>query len=132
MALTEITAGLAEALQAIPGLRVVAMPSDTVNPPEAVVDFPTTVLFDSMLGHVDAYTIRIRVYVGRSDERSARLALARFLGSGDSSVKRAVEANPTLNGAAKNVAVLRAENVGYFDVAAVSYLGCDFICEVLA
>jgi hypothetical protein len=132
MALADVMNGLGAALEAIPGLRVVSMPSDSVNPPEAVVDFPTTVTFDSTFARgVDTHIVKIRVYVGRSDDRSARLALAEYF-DGTRSIKAAVEQDPTLSGAAKSVRVIRAENVGFFDVSGISFLGCDFITEVLA
>jgi hypothetical protein len=131
MSLPDVMTGLGQALQAI--VRVAAMPADNVNPPEAIVDFPTTVDFDQTFARgLNTYSIKIRVYVGRSDDRSARLTLAQFFPDGELSIKAAVEQDPTLGGTAKSVRVIRAENVGYFDVSGVSYLGCDFLTEVLA
>lgn len=132
MSLADVVTGLGEALQAISGLRVVPFTAD-VHPPEAVVDLPTSVDFDSTFARgTDTYAMKIRVYVSRADDRSGRIKLASFFPGGASDVKAAVESDPKLGGAAKTVRVTGAENVGYFDVAGVSYLGCDFIVDVMA
>jgi hypothetical protein len=81
------------ALAGIDGLRVHAWPVATVVPPAAVVLFPRQYAYDLTYGRgSDRLTLPVAVMVGRITERTAKTSMAGFLdGSGDSSVKRAVE-----------------------------------------
>lgn len=104
-----VRAGLATRLATISGLRCFDYVPDGLAPPAAVVE-PLEVSFDdSMRRGSDFYRAFILVIVGRMSERSANDALDGYLaGSGVTSVKAAIEADPTLGGACSTLQVTGA------------------------
>lgn len=119
-------------LATISGLRIADYPSDTANPPQAIVSLPETVEYDTVAGRgADRVVIPITVLVGRVSERAARDALAQYVsGVGALSIKAAVEgADGALDGAVHTVRVTAAR-VDVVTIQAVDYLGASFDVEV--
>jgi hypothetical protein len=132
--ISAIASGLAAALAVIPKLRTQPEILDTVPVPCAVIGPPTSIEYDEAMARgADVYTFTIRVLVARASERSAQRALSGYAsGSGATSIKAAVEADPTLGGAAQTVRVASANGIGVYAYGDVDYLGLEFTTEVVA
>lgn len=123
MNVTNVRAGLKTRLATITGLRVWDSIPDQVTPPGAVVgqlDF--TFDIDNARG-LDIANVDIYVIVQRFDARSGQNQLDDYLGSGNKSIKTAIEADRTLGGAVNTLRVTRAEAGTYLqgDVTFLSY-----------
>lgn len=95
MILGDVMDQLATALGTISGLRVFPYPPDSLNPPAAVVSYPDTLTFDETYGRgMDRISIPVVVVVGRVSDRASRDQLSAYCnGSGDSSIKAALESS---------------------------------------
>lgn len=119
-------------LLGVTGLRVYDYAADAASPPAAIVALPETVEYDTVAGRAaDRVVIPVTVLVGRVSDRAARSRLAEFVsGTGDSSVKTAIEGgDPVLGGAAQTVRVAEAR-IDVVTIGAVDYLGASFDVEV--
>lgn len=134
MNIANIRAGLKTRLATISGLRCYETVPDQFSPPAAIVGMPTSIQFDFVFGRAaDRLTYPVRLLVAKATDRSAQERLEQYLdGSGALSVKTAIEADPSLGGAANVTRVLSAQGLGVYDMGGVSYLGCDFTVEVIA
>lgn len=127
--------GLKTALETIEGLRVDDTAPGQINPPAAVIlPGDPVVSWDSTFDRgSDDFQFIARVLVSLADLRTAQDALDAFLaGSGDSSVKQAVEGDDTLGGVAYSTAVSSARNYGEYSYAGVTYLGVEFVVDISA
>lgn len=134
MNIANIRAGLKTRLATISGLRCYETVPDQFSPPAAIVGMPTAIQFDFVFGRAaDRLTYPVRLLVAKATDRSAQERLEQYLdGSGSLSVKTAIEADPSLGGAANVTRVLSAQGLGVYDMGGVSYLGCDLTVEVIA
>lgn len=128
----EAMIGLGEALAAIADLRVFDYPPDSVTPPAAIVSYPDPIDFDMTMGRgSDRATVPVHVVIGRVSDRAARNALTAYMaGSGDRSVKAAIEADRTLGGAVDSVRVVSVSG-GELNVGGVSYLAATFSVDLI-
>jgi hypothetical protein len=126
--------GLATNLATVSKLRVQREILDTVPIPCAIVGPPTTVEYDEVMARgADLYTFTVRVLVARASERTAQKSLFAYAsGTGDRSIKAAIESDRTLGGAADSVAVRSASGVGIYGYGEADYLGIEFSVEVIA
>jgi hypothetical protein len=119
---SEVREGLKSNLQDIDGLRVYDIMPDVVVPPSAIVgqlDF--TFDLNNSRG-LDQANVDIFVIVQRFSERSGIANLDKYLsGSGDYSIKQAIESDKTLGGACNTLRVTSAES-GTFTSGDVDYL----------
>lgn len=121
---SEIREGLKNNLSDIDGLRVYDIMPDVVNPPCAIVgqlDF--TYDLNNSRG-LDQANLDVFVIVQRFSERSGITNLDKYLaGSGDYSIKAAIESDLTLGGACNTLRVTSAESGTYMsgDVEFLSY-----------
>jgi hypothetical protein len=131
--LPAVMEGMAEALSEIDGLRTYPFPPDTVNVPAAVVSFPDEVNYDLTAGRgSDRLELPVHVLVGKVSDRASAGLLGLYLSvEGESSVKDAVEADTTLDGAAQTVRVVSA-SVSVITVNGVDYLAATFTIDVVA
>lgn len=131
--LSAIRDGLKTRLATITGLRAYDTIPDDINIPAAIVGVPESIEFDTTYGRgADRYTIPVRVYASLASERAGQDKLDGYLAaSGSGSVKAAIEGDPTLGGAAHTTRVTQARGYGVYEIAGVSYLGVEFICEVI-
>jgi hypothetical protein len=123
MNVSNVRAGLKTRLATITGLRVFDSIPDQVTPPAAVVgqlDF--TFDIDNARG-LDIANVDVYVIVQRFDARSGQNQLDNYLGSGNKSIKTAIEADRTLGGTVDTLRVTRAEAGTYLqgDVTFLSY-----------
>lgn len=117
MAMTNINGvrdALKNNLQTITNLRVYDLIPDIVTPPCAVVgqlDF--TFDIDNMRG-LDQASVDVYVIVQRISERTGQDKLDNFLaGSGNGSIKTAIESDRTLGGLVDTLRVISAESGTY-------------------
>ena len=134
MNLAAIRAGLKTRLATISGLRTYDTIPDSFTAPAAIVGMPTLISYDATFNRShDKLTFPIRVLVTKATDRAAQERLEPYLdGTGSTSIKTAIEGDPTLGGAAALVRVLNAQGLGVYDVAGIPYLGAEFTVEVIA
>lgn len=121
---SEVREGLKKNLSSIKGLRCYDTIPDLPQPPAAVVgqlDFS----FDlNNARGLDQANLDIYVLVQRHSERAAQDDLDKYLqGSGDYSIKAAIESDLTLGGACNTLRVTSAESGTYTsgDIQFISY-----------
>lgn len=121
---SEVREGLKKNLQEIDGLRCYDIIPDLPQPPAAIVgqlDF--TFDLNNSRG-LDQANLDVYVIVQRFSERTAQDNLDKYLqGSGSFSIKAAIEADPTLDGACDTLRVTSAESGTYTagDIEFISY-----------
>ena len=134
-ALTSIRDGLKTRLETISGLTASEFVPDYIVPPIALVAPLNSLNYDSTMGRgADTYEIPIVVYISRIDAQTSQDEVDAFLASsGATSIKAAIEGDPTLGGAAMSVRVVSATDYGEYEVTqGTSYLGVTFNIEVIA
>ena len=111
--LTSIRDGLKTRLETISGLTASEFVPDYIVPPIALVAPLNSLNYDSTMARgADTYEIA---------------------SSGATSIKAAIEGDPTLGGAAMSVRVISATDYGEYEVTqGTSYLGVTFNVEVIA
>lgn len=121
---------LAAAVDNIAGLRTYAYPPDALAPPAAVVGLPESP-FDITNGGANEWDVPVYVIVGKVSDRASRAALCNYVTpTGATSVKAAIEADPTLGGTCDSVAVTRAE-FSTITVAGTEYLAAELTASVV-
>lgn len=126
--------GLKTRLAAVSGIYTHDTIPDDVYPPAAIVGFPTAVRYDfAMRTAVSRYSFPVRVIAGRTTERESQDRIDDLCSpDGASSIRAAVDADPTLGGVAHSSRVVEARDFGVYEVAGVSYIGGEFEIEVIA
>lgn len=132
--LTNIRNEIKNNLANITSLSVYGYVPDSIEPPTAVVGVMEAIDYDaSMQRGADRYDIPVYLYVSRVDAQDSQETLDGYLASaGASSVKAQIESDSTLNGEAQSVRVTSASNYGVYNINNISYLGVEFIVEVIA
>ncbi len=127
-----VRSGLADNATAIEGLRTFAYIPDSAVPPVFFVG-EVEITFDRTFGRgMDELQIRCRVLVSAADDRSGQAALDGYLtGSGELSIKAALEAERTLDGACDDLHVMRVIGYGKYDLGDLAYLGAEFVVRVI-
>ena len=130
MGLQAIAGGLRDALGAVEGLeRVYVWRPDNVAPPCAVIETPETWDYDQTMGvgALVRWGMLITVVVARTDAVGGGEQLAAFIEEdGGTSVRRALEADPTLGGACDTLVMNPEGRVsnqsGVANIANIDYL----------
>jgi hypothetical protein len=133
--ITDIRIGLENNLKRIPGLRTAPNAPDLVNPPIAIVQPDSIpVRFDVAMNRgLDEFRFTITVLAHRADERSAQNKLDGYCaGSGDYSVKQAVEYDRTLGGVVNDCRVTEISSYGSISVNEIQYTAAEFMVVVYA
>lgn len=119
---SEVRDGLKKNLQEIDGLRVYDLVPDNPQPPSAIIgQLDLTFDLNNARG-LDQANIDVLVIVQRFSERTGQEKLDKFLsGSGDYSIKTAIESDKTLGGAVNTLRVTSAQS-GVYQAADVEYL----------
>lgn len=129
--IAQIRDGLKARLATIQGLRPFDYAPGAVTPPAAVV-YPETIAYGTSLReqtHDPRFIIL--VLVNPANDRTAQDALDAYLDpSGASSILAAVDADPTLGGAASYAAVTRLTDYGNVTFGGTEYLGAKLSVEV--
>lgn len=124
--------GLADNAAGITGLRTFGYIPDSAVPPMFFVG-EVDITFDRTFGRgLDELQIRCRVLVSAADDRSGQLLLNGYLaGSGDQSIKAALESERTLNASCDDLHVTRVTGYGKYALGDVDYLGAEFVVRVI-
>lgn len=123
--------GLKARLETIAGLRVREELPGTIQPPTAVLSLEELTFDTTMARGSDDLEVHVHVFTSLSSERAGQRALWTYLaGSGPKSVKAAVEADPTLGGAAMFAEVTTVGDVGLAKIGDVSYYAARFVVRV--
>ena len=133
--LTSIRDGLKTNLETISGLTAYEYVPDWIEPPIALVAPINSLNYDSTMARgADTYEIPVIVYISRVDAQLSQDTVDGYLAStGATSVKAAIESDPTLGGAAMSVRVISASDYGEYEVTqGTSFLGVTFNVEVIA
>jgi len=133
--LTSIRDGLKTNLETISGLTAYEYVPDWIEPPIALVAPLNSLNYDSTMARgADTYEIPVIVYISRIDAQLSQDSVDAYLASsGATSVKAAIESDPTLGGAAMSVRVISATDYGEYEVTqGTSFLGVTFNIEVIA
>lgn len=119
---SEVREGLKKNLQEIDGLRVYDLVPDNPQPPSAIIgQLDLTFDLNNARG-LDQANIDVLVIVQRFSERTGQEKLDKYLsGTGDYSIKAAIEADKTLDGAVDTLRVTSAQS-GVYQAADVEYL----------
>lgn len=137
--LNAIREGLKTNLETISGLRVWEFVTGTVVTPAAVI-IPgdggrgrRAIDYDQTMGRgSDMFMFTILVLVSDTVERTSVQELDAYLaGSGSFSVKAAVESDGTLGGVVGWTNVQGVQDYGRIDYGGQTYLGAEFIVEVV-
>jgi len=119
---SEVRDGLKKNLQEIDGLRVYDLVPDNPQPPSAIIgQLDLTFDLNNARG-LDQANIDVLVIVQRFSERTGQEKLDKYLsGTGDYSIKAAIELDKTLDGAVDTLRVTSAQS-GVYQAADVEYL----------
>ena len=120
--------GLSALLAAIPGLRVLDYPADSVNElPAAMVLVESRDAAGALGGGAFTGRIKVVLLVSSANIRQAYDTLNRFIDPlGPQSVETAVDADNTWGGAVDDGRLLSVDNIGPRKLAGVSCVGADF------
>ena len=134
--IADIQAGLVNNLSNVESLRASVDYGQQILPPMALVGWPTEILYDDAAGE-QKITVSVSVYLATASGHGAALNLQPYLEAwGDSSIRAAIESEPTLGGAADSTHVVRMSGAGAVDVAGpdgtVPYMRATWEVEVLA
>jgi len=126
-----VRSNLKTRLATITGLRVYDHVPDSVNVPGAVVG-QLDITFDASFNRgFDNATCTIILIVGRMSEQAGQSKLDGYLaGTGSTSVKAAIEADVTLQGAVQTLRVTQA-TAGTVQVSNVDYLAYRYLVELI-
>ena len=119
---SEVREGLKNNLQEIDGLRVYDLVPDVIVPPCAIIgQLDLTFDLNNARG-LDQANVDVMVIVQRFSERTGQDKLDKYLsGSGDYSIKAAIESDRTLGGEVDTLRVTAAQS-GVYQAADVEYL----------
>jgi hypothetical protein len=127
-----IRKGLGTNLGTIRGLRVAETIPDNPSPPIAVIALGNVTYDGAFDGGLTIYNFTVSVIVGRVAEREAQRRLDTFISTDDGSIKKAIESEKSLDGAAYDVRVSEMNNIGAVQLGDATYLACDFAVQVYA
>lgn len=106
----------------------IAVPCYAVGPPSR----GTVRQADVTIGGGSTWFFGIRVYVSRSDGRSAQDKLDPYLDeSGAQSIQAALDADGQLGGLVDFTRLVEVRDEGVYPFGEVSYYGCEFLVEIL-
>ena len=126
--------GLKTRLETISGLSAYDYVPDFIEPPIALVAPLNTLNYDTTMGRgSDTYEIPVILYITNIDAQTSQDDVDSYLASsGSTSIKAAIEGDPTLGGAAMSVRVVSATDYGEYEVSqGTSFLGVTFNIEVI-
>lgn len=134
MDIAAIRAGLATAVGTIPGVQVLPIVPDQVEPPafsagEVEIDYNQT--FST--GGLTVLLCKGRLYSSRADNTAGQTNLDAYLApTGALSIKAAIEADKTLGGVCRTLRVERLHGYGMYQVGGVDYYGAQFDVRIWA
>lgn len=144
MQISAVRDALADAARAVVLPEGVAALTCTGYVPDAITEphfyvGEYTQSFDRAMGRaLDQMEVTCRVLVGRQDDRASQRVLDALLsGSGDASLKQAIEAargapgEYALGGLAHDLHVMRVQGYRWYEHADTTYIGAELIIKVI-
>lgn len=131
--ISDLRAGLADAISALAGVRVYETIPDAPIAPAAIVEL-RGINYDSTFARgSDEYRFAVTLVSGRADDRTAQTRLEGWAqGHGLGSFKTAVEADPTLGGICGAVRVEAATGLVSLEVNNTPHLAIEFAITLYA
>lgn len=130
---SDLHAGLGKLLADIPGLRVSDHLPEQLNPPQAIVQLDQVVYHRAMAGGLTEWRFVVVLVAGRMGDRTSQAQIDGWLSwDGDQSVRAALEADPTLGGAAQTVNVSRSLSVRPLVIGELTYISVELNVDVTA
>lgn len=132
--ISELRTGIGDALSTLAGLRSYEQIPDTPVTPCAIIELRRVNYDTTMARGADEYQFTITVLSGRADDRTAQTRVeAAVAGSGNASIKAAIESDPTLGGACMTARVLEAGGLQSYDRSdGLQLLGVEFQISIFA
>lgn len=126
--------GIKTRLATISGLYTHDTIPDDIYPPAAIVGAPTRISYDDAFRTAKTrFDFPVRVLAGRAIERESQDRLDGYLSAdGVSSVRAAIDGDPTLGGVVDYCRVSQGRDYGAYQVAGVDYIGVELVLEVIA
>lgn len=133
-AISDLRTGIAGALNSLLGIRVYSDIPDTPVTPCAIAELKRVSYDTTMARGADEYQFAVQVLSGRADDRTAQARIESYVaGSGTGSLKAALEADPTLDGACMTLRVLEAGGLQSYERSdGMSLLGVEFQIVIYA
>jgi len=129
----DIHDGLSAALGTVPGLRVADHLPEQIAPPMGIIQLQSVYYHRAMQGGLSEWSFLIALVAGRMGDRAAQIQLDSWIAySGTSSIRAAIEADPTLGGKCASLIVTDMVNVRPLSLGDASYLSCEFNVTVHA
>ena len=132
MSLALIREGMSKNLAEIAGIRVYPEVPDNPVMPCAVMFLERAEYDESFQRGLSIYEFSVRVIVTRVTERRSQQKLDEFIDNGEASLKSALEADISLDGAAFDVTVTALSAVGSVTIGETTYLAATFDVTVHA
>lgn len=129
--LNAIASGLANRITAATGIKSTPYAPGQVVPPALVVipDRPAILYGQTMDGEVNVNLLAI-VLLSAANDTSGQVDLNAYVSSsGSKSVNAAVQADPSLGGAAEFAVVLQVSTYGVIEYAGQQYMGASFLVQ---
>jgi len=131
--LSQIRRGLAQQIALVPGLRVSEQLPEQINPPVAIITRASVDYQKAMAGGLTEWGMEVRLISGRMAEQSAQRQIDAWLSwDGEQSLRRAIEADPTLGGAAETCVVTRCDALSSMQIGDADYLTVTLFLTVWA
>lgn len=130
---SDIHAALRTSLATVPGLRVADHLPEQIAPPLAVIQLESVQYHRAMQGGSSEWQFLVALIAGRMGDRAAQVQLDGWIAySGTTSIRAAIESDPTLGGTCQTLIVNEMVSVRPLSLGDASYLSCEFSVTVHA
>jgi len=128
---TQVMSGLKDRLATISGLRAFAFQPDYINPPTAFPNLNEVSYHNAFGGGDVVFDGVVQVIVGGVSDRTTQGLLDGFASySGASSIRAALEGDPTLGGVAKTLIVNRALGIRRISIGDADFVTVEVAFQV--
>ena len=129
----DIQQALANALTAVPGLRVADHLREQINPPMAVIQLQSVTYHRAMRGGMSAWEYVVTAIGGRMADRAAQIQLDGWMSyDGAYSIRAAIEDDRTLAGMCDTLILTDMVAVRPLTMGDAAYVTCEFNVTVYA
>lgn len=129
----DIQQALANALTAVPGLRVADHLPEQINPPMAVIQLQSVTYHRAMKGGMSAWEYVVTAIGGRMADRAAQIQLDGWMSyDGAYSIRAAIEDDRTLGGVCDTLILTDMVAVRPLTMGDAAYVTCEFNVTVYA
>ncbi len=127
----QVFAGIGERLRTIPALKVHETWPDEITPPAAAIRLGGVTFDTTQSRGSDDLVVIVHLFTSRTMTTAGQAKLYGFMkGSGESSVKAAIEGDPTLNDTVMYTDVTEIREPGFAQFGEILYYGAEFVLNV--